>query len=90
MPDSRMKAAALTIGLASPLGYPHTMSVVTYTIVCDSPDCPGIFALESREQLTISSFATVIGDRIEAAGWTKSQYGNDLRPECSHRPMSPR
>ncbi len=65
---------------------PNSMSVVAFTIVCDSPDCPSIFALESREHLTISSFATVIGDRMEAAGWTKSQHGNDLCPECSHRP----
>jgi hypothetical protein len=44
------------------------MSVVAYTIVCDSPDCASIFALESHEHLTIGSFATVMGDRMEAAG----------------------
>lgn len=62
------------------------MSVVAFTIVCDSPDCPSIFVLDSQEHLTISSIATVIGDRMEAAGWTKSQHGNDLCPDCSPRP----
>ncbi len=42
------------------------MSVVAFTIVC--PDCLSIFALESHEHLTIASFATVMGDRMEAAG----------------------
>jgi hypothetical protein len=66
------------------------MSVVAFTIACDSPDCPSIFALESHEHLTIGSFATVMDDRMEAAGWTKSQHGNDLCPDCSHRPKSHR
>jgi hypothetical protein len=47
------------------------MSVIAFTIVCDSPDCPSLFALESHEHLTISSFATVISDRMEAAGWSQ-------------------
>ena len=25
----------------------------------------------------------VIGDRMEAAGWTKGEHGNDLCPDCS-------
>ncbi len=73
-----------------PPGYRDSVSVVGFTIVCDSPDCPSIFALDSHERLTIGAFATVIGDRMEAAGWTKSQHGNDLCPDCSHRPKSPR
>lgn len=77
---------ALTYGQRIPWRYPDSMSVVAYTIVCDSPDCPSLFVLDSREHLTISAFATVIGDRMEAAGWTKAQHGNDLCPECSHRP----
>jgi hypothetical protein len=62
------------------------VSVVAFTIVCDSSDCPLIFALDSHEHLTISSFATVMVDRTEAAGWTKGQHGNDLCPDCSPRP----
>jgi len=42
------------------------MSVVAFTIVCDSPDCRSIFALDSHERLTIGFFATVIGDRMQA------------------------
>ena len=64
------------------------MSVAAFTITCDSLDCPSIFILDSHERLTISSFATVIGDRMEDAGWTKSQHGNDLCLDCSIRPLA--
>jgi hypothetical protein len=80
------QGGALTSIRQSARRYPHSMSVVGFTVVCDSPECPSIFALDSHEHLTIASFATVIGDRMEAAGWTKSQHGNDLCPDCSHRP----
>jgi hypothetical protein len=50
------------------IGNFNTVCVYGFTIACDSPDCLSIFALESHEHLTIASFATVMGDRMEAAG----------------------
>jgi hypothetical protein len=62
------------------------VTVVAFTVVCDSPDCPSIFLLDSQEHHTIDSFASVLGDRMKAAGWTKTKHGNDLCPDCSPRP----
>jgi hypothetical protein len=62
------------------------VTVTGVTLACDSPDCPSIFVLASDERLTVQAFATVLGDRMDAAGWTKDRHGNDRCPECSPRP----
>jgi hypothetical protein len=62
------------------------MTVTGFTIACDSPGCPSIFILASDERLTVHAFATMMGDRMVAAGWTKDMHGNDLCPACSPRP----
>jgi hypothetical protein len=59
------------------------MTITGFTIACDSPDCPSIFVLASDERLTVQAFATVLGDRMQAEGWTKDRHGSDLCPECS-------
>jgi hypothetical protein len=64
------------------------MTVTGFTIHCDSPDCPSIFVLASDEHLTVDSFAVVIGDRMDDAGWRKDPHGNDLCPDCSPRRAS--
>jgi len=59
-------------------------ALVAFTIVCDSPDFPSIFALESHEHLTISSFATVIGDRMEPLRGPKVRTGATSVLTASH------
>jgi hypothetical protein len=54
--------------------------------VADSP-CPRS-EKTSDERLTVEGFAIVVGDRMDAAGWTKDSHGKDLRPECSPRWLS--
>ena len=62
------------------------MSVVAFTLSATAPTALRSLLSISHEHLTIGSFAIVIGDRMEAAGWTKSQHGSDLCPDCSVRP----
>ena len=41
--------------------------------------------LMQYERVTVQDFATVMGDQMEAAGWTKDSHGSDLCPKCSPR-----
>jgi hypothetical protein len=61
------------------------MACFRFTIACDSPDCASILVLESPERMHISSFAIVIGARMEAAGWTRDPLGWYPCPDCSPR-----
>jgi hypothetical protein len=60
------------------------MTVSGFTRV-RQPRLPTIFVLASDERVTVQAFATVMGDQMEAAGWTKDSHGSDLCPKCSPR-----
>jgi hypothetical protein len=57
------------------------VTVTGFAVACDGPGCPSVF-VASGENLAVEVLATVIGDQMRTAGWSKDRNGSDLCPNC--------